>query len=166
MNGWSTDWTMKKNGNVFSYTATIDAGTYQYKYIVDGEWTTDPFNNNTANDDSGNTNSTFTVTATGTTTPDNPSTNVENPSTEDQNPSTEDEKPSTEDEKPSVEDEKPGTEDKNDAATDDKNEADQDTTTGTQPMSTGALLAIAIIVTVVVVLGGFAIFMYIKKKNA
>ena len=87
-NDWAaTD--MKKDGNVYSYTVELEAGTYQYKYVVNGNWYTDPFNKETADDGSGNTNSTFTVTATGggsTTTPDptpdpdpNPGTTVTSP---------------------------------------------------------------------------------------
>ena len=65
---------MKKDGNVYSYTVELEAGTYQYKYVVNGNWYTDPFNKETADDGSGNTNSTFTVTASGggSTTPDTP----------------------------------------------------------------------------------------------
>ena len=78
MNNWSTDWTMTKDGNVFSYTCELEPGTYQYKYIVDGTWMADPFNLTTADDGSGNVNSAFSVSETGSTTPDNPTT-PENP---------------------------------------------------------------------------------------
>lgn len=73
MNNW-TPVDMKKDGNVYSYTCTLDAGTYQYKYIVNGNWYTDPFNPDSADDGSGNANSVFTVTGSASTTPDKPTT--------------------------------------------------------------------------------------------
>ena len=156
MNNWSTDWTMTKDGNVFSYTATIDAGTYQYKYIVDGEWMTDPFNPNTADDGSGNTNSTFEVTATISepeTTPDSEATTEGNSTEENATDNT-----TTEDDS------------KNEPTSDDTQDtqASDAVTDGAKPngLPTGVIIAIAAVVTVVVVVGGFAGFTYFKKKKA
>lgn len=143
MNDWSTDWTMTKDGNVFSYTTTISEGTYQYKYIVDGTWMTDPFNTETADDGAGNTNSTFTVTATteGTSTED---ASTEGASTE--NTTTEDS----------------STENENDTEASDAVKDDA-TPNG---LSTGAIIAIVAVVTVVIVLGAFAGLTIYKKKKA
>ncbi len=62
-NNWSTDadpmkkdkfgfWVIKKR---------LSPGTYQYKYIVDGTWTPDPMNKNTADDGLGGVNSVIEV---------------------------------------------------------------------------------------------------------
>jgi len=37
---------MKKDGNVWVLPLTFAAGNYQYKFIVDGRWMTDPANPN------------------------------------------------------------------------------------------------------------------------
>lgn len=262
MNNWSTDWTMTKDGNVFSYTCELEAGTYQYKYIVDGTWMTDPFNTTTADDGSGNVNSAFSVSETGSTTPDNPttpdnSTTPDNPTvtvspvvdgskvvfyyesstatkvevfgsmnnwesgfemTKDGNvfsytceldagtyqykfvvngsewivdpvnPNTADDglggsnssfevtATSTTPEPQPSESEEPNTEaDKNDTETD-KNDTEvkdtekepsTDAPANAAPMSDGVIILISAIVTIVVVLGGFAAYMYfVKKKQA
>ena len=74
MNGWSmSDWVMKKEGNVYSYTCELPAGTYAYKFVVNGYWYADPNNTSTVDDGFGGVNSSFTVTAGGgSTTPDTP----------------------------------------------------------------------------------------------
>ena len=159
MNDWSTDWTMTKEGNVFSYTCELEEGTYQYKYIVDGTWMADPFNPATADDGSGNVNSTFTVSASGAVTPgetedtqknEEPE-NTEDTSKEDQN---------TED--TSVED--TGKEDTTAKDEDDTQVSDKDEDNG--GLSAAWIIVIAVIVTVVIVLGAFAGYMYfMKKKN-
>lgn len=86
MNGWSmTDWTMTKDGNVYSYTCELPAGTYGYKFVVNGQWYADPMNSETMDDGFGGVNSSFTVSGGGsTTTPDptpdpNPGTTVTSP---------------------------------------------------------------------------------------
>jgi hypothetical protein len=51
MNNWSTtEDLMIKEGSTFSYTMWLDDGTYEYKFVVDGEWTVDPGNPETAGD--------------------------------------------------------------------------------------------------------------------
>ncbi len=83
MNGWASGYVMEKNGNVFSYTCTLDAGTYEYKYVINVDsWITDPFNDATVQNGN-NTNSTFTVTATGSTSGDSESTAPEDTKPED-----------------------------------------------------------------------------------
>ena len=74
MNGWSmTDWKMKKEGNVYSYTCEIpETGTYGYKFVVNGQWYVDPLNTDTIDDGYGGFNSCFTITTAGSTTPDKP----------------------------------------------------------------------------------------------
>lgn len=84
MNDWAEGYKMQKDGNVFSYTCTLEDGTYQYKYVVNGGiWMTDPFNAQTADDGTGNMNSSFTVASgsssndtTGSLTPENPTVTV------------------------------------------------------------------------------------------
>ena len=63
-NGWACT-EMSKDGNVYSYTTTLAKGSYQYKFVVDGNWYTDAVNTNTVDDGSGNINSTFEVTEDG-----------------------------------------------------------------------------------------------------
>jgi 1,4-alpha-glucan branching enzyme len=43
-NGWKPDnMTAKKDrGGVWKATAMVPAGTYEYKFVVDGSWITDP----------------------------------------------------------------------------------------------------------------------------
>ena len=44
-NSWSTSANkMTKSGGVFSTTVTLEPGVYEYKFVVDGEWITDPAN--------------------------------------------------------------------------------------------------------------------------
>ena len=70
MNDWSTsDWIMKKDGNVYSYTCELPAKTYAYKFVVNGEWYADPLNPETADDGFGGVNSVFTVKESGSTKP-------------------------------------------------------------------------------------------------
>jgi hypothetical protein len=60
-------------GNVYSYTCELPAGTYAYKFVVNGYWYADPKNSSTVDDGFGGVNSSFTVTAGGgSTTPDKP----------------------------------------------------------------------------------------------
>lgn len=45
MNEWATDATpMTKDGDTFSVTLTLEAGTHEYKFVVDGGWINDPAN--------------------------------------------------------------------------------------------------------------------------
>ncbi|MBQ8279082.1 MAG: type I pullulanase [Roseburia sp.] len=48
MNGWSTTATSLTKGSngVFEVTLDLEAGTYEYKFVVDGAWTNDPNNTN------------------------------------------------------------------------------------------------------------------------
>ena len=76
MNNWSmTEWVMEKNGNVYSFTCELPAGTYEYKFVVNGYWYADPNNSSTVDDTFGGLNSSFTVTAGGGNTPVNPNPN-------------------------------------------------------------------------------------------
>ncbi|MBE6924441.1 MAG: type I pullulanase, partial [Ruminococcaceae bacterium] len=44
-NNWSTSANkMTKSGGVFSTTITLEPGVYEYKFVVDNEWVTDPAN--------------------------------------------------------------------------------------------------------------------------
>ena len=43
MNGWNGT-AMTKSGNTFSYTMTLEPGVYEYKFVVDGNWISDPAN--------------------------------------------------------------------------------------------------------------------------
>ena len=54
MNGWSTTATpMTKGSNgVFEVTLTLEAGSYEYKFVADGGWYTDPNNTETSNGNS------------------------------------------------------------------------------------------------------------------
>ena len=47
--------------SVFEATLHLEPGTYQYKFVVDGEWILDPTNPNQADDGEGNINSLLTV---------------------------------------------------------------------------------------------------------
>ena len=45
MNGWSTTSTkLTKNNNVFTSTLELEPGIYEYKFVVDSQWITDPNN--------------------------------------------------------------------------------------------------------------------------
>lgn len=52
MNGWSTTATAltEETEGVFSYTTTLAFGYYEYKYVVDGNWLTDPLNSSYTSD--------------------------------------------------------------------------------------------------------------------
>ena len=50
MNGWSGV-AMTKNGNTFTYTYELEAGMYEYKFVVDGNWIGDPSNANVTGND-------------------------------------------------------------------------------------------------------------------
>jgi len=50
-NGWTME-EMSKDGSVFSHTVTVTPGTHEYKFIVDGNWITDPLNSEQANGNS------------------------------------------------------------------------------------------------------------------
>ena len=63
-NNWDANNKMSASDGVFTYTIKLEAGSYQYKFVVDGNWMTDPANATTVDDGSGNTNSAFEVTAT------------------------------------------------------------------------------------------------------
>ncbi len=59
-NSWSTlKGLMKKIDGGWVLDIKLDAGAYEYKYIVDGRWTTDPNNLLHTNDGNGNDNSVF-----------------------------------------------------------------------------------------------------------
>ena len=156
MNEWAAGFEMTKDGNVFSYTCELDAGTYQYKFVIDGaDWIMDPVNKNTLDDGTGNLNSSFEVTAAlqkpddatpGDTTPEDTSkeeTTTENTTTEDASKDTEEEK---------------------DTQASDANK--DDATTEGEPLSPGAIVTIAAVITIAVVGLAFGGYMfYMKKKN-
>jgi hypothetical protein len=48
------------NDGAWTVTHPFDQGTYQYKFIVDGNWITDPTNAMTVDDGMGHTNSVYT----------------------------------------------------------------------------------------------------------
>ena len=50
MNGWSGV-AMTKSGDTFTYTYELEAGSYEYKFVVDGNWISDPSNPNTIGTD-------------------------------------------------------------------------------------------------------------------
>ena len=51
-NSWSSSAAkMTKSGNTFTYTTTLDNGIYEYKFVVDGSWITDPSNGTVAGAD-------------------------------------------------------------------------------------------------------------------
>src|SRR5471030_2054124 len=59
-NNWSTlKGLMKKMDGGWMLDIKLDAGAYEYKYIIDGRWTTDPNNLVQVHDGAGNTNSVF-----------------------------------------------------------------------------------------------------------
>ncbi|MDB5090135.1 MAG: hypothetical protein JWR09_4129 [Mucilaginibacter sp.] len=59
-NNWSTlKGAMKKADGGWIIDVKLEAGVYEYKYIIDGRWTTDPNNQLQVNDGEGNTNSVF-----------------------------------------------------------------------------------------------------------
>ncbi|ASU34315.1 hypothetical protein [Mucilaginibacter xinganensis] len=59
-NNWSTlRGAMRKVGGGWIIDVKLEAGVYEYKYIVDGRWTTDPNNLLRVDDGAGNTNSVF-----------------------------------------------------------------------------------------------------------
>jgi uncharacterized protein YceK len=62
-NNWNKDSTKmrKDESGVFKAKINIQPGTYQYKYVVDGDWITDPSNPDTTPDSYGGLNSVITV---------------------------------------------------------------------------------------------------------
>ena len=62
-NDWNTDrHHMKKNSDgVWSKTVVIPPGTYEYKYLVGGEWWHDPGNDHVTYNEHGTLNSVITV---------------------------------------------------------------------------------------------------------
>ena len=61
MNSWSgQDMTYDSSTGYWSLTKTLDSGNYEYKFVVDGKWITDPLNSKEANG-----NSAFTIESTG-----------------------------------------------------------------------------------------------------
>ena len=59
-NGWSTLQTpMHPSDSGWVVTIPLEPGKYTYKFIIDGKWTTDPFNKLTENDTQGGYNSVF-----------------------------------------------------------------------------------------------------------
>ncbi|MBN2482848.1 MAG: glycogen-binding domain-containing protein [Candidatus Omnitrophica bacterium] len=62
-NSWNTNGTkMKKDRNgVWSIGMTLNPGRYEYKFIVDGQWWTDPINSNTSKNSFGTINSVLEV---------------------------------------------------------------------------------------------------------
>lgn len=63
MNSWSGNTTAmtKDEDGIFTYTQEFEPGEYTYKFVVDGNWITDPLNENKADDGSGNINSRFVI---------------------------------------------------------------------------------------------------------
>ena len=53
MNDWSGV-AMTKSGSTFTYTCQLSAGTYEYKFIVDGNWINDPRNPQITGSDNNN----------------------------------------------------------------------------------------------------------------
>jgi hypothetical protein len=51
----------KKNNHVWIGTVSLKPGTYQYKFIVDGEWKVDPCNSDVTISEHGTNNSTVKV---------------------------------------------------------------------------------------------------------
>jgi hypothetical protein len=59
-NDWSTlQGLMSKSGDGWIIDLKLKPGAYEYKFIVDGNWTTDPGNSEEVNDGAGNTNSIY-----------------------------------------------------------------------------------------------------------
>lgn len=57
-NNWSTEsFKMQKENNKWTFSLPLSAGKYHYKFIVDGQWITDPNNSVKEYDDKGNINS-------------------------------------------------------------------------------------------------------------
>jgi 1,4-alpha-glucan branching enzyme len=54
-NGWNpeNDLLAKDDGGYWRITKRLSRGVYRYKYVVDGEWITDKFNQNSASDNMG-----------------------------------------------------------------------------------------------------------------
>ena len=48
---------MRKRAGEFSVSVAVEPGTYQYKYVVDDQWVTDPDNSNWAISDCNSVNS-------------------------------------------------------------------------------------------------------------
>lgn len=63
LNGWNaTDTPLKKDGKGnWSVTKKLDAGSYEYKFVVDGNWVADPENPDTSADPYGGVNSVVAV---------------------------------------------------------------------------------------------------------
>ncbi|MDX1779143.1 MAG: glycogen-binding domain-containing protein, partial [Thermodesulfobacteriota bacterium] len=51
----------KKNKHIWTGTLPLKPGTYQYKFIVDGEWKIDPYNSDVSVSEHGVNNSTISV---------------------------------------------------------------------------------------------------------
>jgi len=61
-NGWKqSDTFLVKDGNRWWCRLKLEPGKYLYKFIVDGDWITDPANNNSEDDGHGNINSILVV---------------------------------------------------------------------------------------------------------
>ncbi|MFH1867646.1 MAG: isoamylase early set domain-containing protein [Candidatus Omnitrophota bacterium] len=62
-NSWDTNRSTLKKGRsgLWKTTATLDPGRYEYKFIVDGEWLTDPMNPDTTQNLYGGYNSVLTI---------------------------------------------------------------------------------------------------------
>lgn len=63
-NAWEKEDTPLRRAEDGMWNATLKlcSGRYEYKFIVDGEWMTDPVNVNTVSNDLGTTNSVITIT--------------------------------------------------------------------------------------------------------
>ena len=59
-NHWKPE-QMIRDENGFCATVKLAPGTYQYKFVVDGEWKTDPASKQSSKNDFGTTNSVLTV---------------------------------------------------------------------------------------------------------
>lgn len=62
-NGWNTDANplSKNDAGVWTTTVSLPSGQTTYKFIVDGEWKTDPANPNLVEDGNGGSNSAITI---------------------------------------------------------------------------------------------------------
>lgn len=62
-NDWDADSVVMKKmrGNVWKKDLYLEPGTYQYKFVVDGQWTIDPDNNQIVTNSFGSENSVFEV---------------------------------------------------------------------------------------------------------
>lgn len=170
MNEWAAGLLMEKDGNVYSYTMKLEAGTYQYKYVVDGvHWITDPFNPVTADDGSGTMNSSFEVKEVANE-PEKPA--PEEPKPEEpkpEEPAPEEPKP----EEPAPEEpatEEPSTEEsteqdsKVEASTEEDQQKKDDTPDG-EPLSPVVVGVIAGVITLLVVGIGLGIYIVYQKKK-